>query len=93
MRSVSCQARSIIAACVAMDRKFAETGAQTDHDSRMYLAWSNSLSGGSPRPAYPRRSPHSSNGHISSMYRSSRATFTNRQTCWAQPRSVPSNSI
>jgi hypothetical protein len=30
---------------VAMDRKFAETGAQTDHDSRTYLAWSNSLSG------------------------------------------------
>ena len=28
---------------VAMDRKFAETGAQTDHDSRTYLAWSNSL--------------------------------------------------
>jgi hypothetical protein len=30
---------------VAIDRKFAETGAQTDHDSRTYLAWSNSLSG------------------------------------------------
>ena len=28
---------------VAMDREFAETGAQTDHDSRTYLAWSNSL--------------------------------------------------
>jgi hypothetical protein len=28
---------------VAMDWKFAETGAQTDHDSRTYLAWSNSL--------------------------------------------------
>ena len=28
---------------VAMDRKFAETGEQTDHDSRTYLAWSNSL--------------------------------------------------
>ena len=28
---------------VAMDRKFAETGAQTDHDSRTYVAWSNSL--------------------------------------------------
>jgi hypothetical protein len=28
---------------VAMDRTFAETGAQTDHDSRTYLAWSNSL--------------------------------------------------
>ncbi len=27
----------------AMDRKFAETGAQTEHDSRCYLAWSNSL--------------------------------------------------
>ena len=26
-----------------MDRKFAETGEQTDHDSRTYLAWSNSL--------------------------------------------------
>jgi hypothetical protein len=25
---------------VAMDRKFAETGAQTDHDSRTCLAWS-----------------------------------------------------
>jgi hypothetical protein len=30
---------------VAMDRKFAETCEQTDHDSRTYLAWSNSLSG------------------------------------------------
>ena len=30
---------------VAMDRKFAERGAQSDHDSRTYLAWSNSLSG------------------------------------------------
>jgi hypothetical protein len=28
--------------CV-MDRKFAETGAQTDHDSRVYLAWTNSF--------------------------------------------------
>ena len=27
-----------------MDRRFAETGAQTDHDSRTYLAWANSLS-------------------------------------------------
>jgi len=26
-----------------MDRRFAETGAQTDHDSRVYLAWSNSF--------------------------------------------------
>jgi hypothetical protein len=26
-----------------MDKRFAETGAQTDHDSRCYLAWSNSL--------------------------------------------------
>jgi hypothetical protein len=25
-----------------MDRKFAETGGQTDHDSRTYLAWANS---------------------------------------------------
>src|SRR5215472_7849796 len=25
-----------------MDRKFAESGAQTDHDSRTYLAWANS---------------------------------------------------
>jgi hypothetical protein len=25
-----------------MDRKFAKTGAQTDHDSRTYLAWANS---------------------------------------------------
>jgi len=28
----------------AMDRKFAETGAQTELDSRTYLAWSGSLS-------------------------------------------------
>ena len=28
---------------VTMDRKFAEIGEQTDHDSRTYLAWSNSL--------------------------------------------------
>lgn len=27
-----------------MDKRFAETGAQTDHDSRTYLAWANSLS-------------------------------------------------
>ena len=27
-----------------MDRKFAETGEQTEHDSRTYLAWSGSLS-------------------------------------------------
>jgi hypothetical protein len=27
----------------AMDRRFAELGKQTDHDSRTYLAWSNSL--------------------------------------------------
>jgi hypothetical protein len=26
-----------------MDRQFAETGEQTEHDSRTYLAWSNSL--------------------------------------------------
>ena len=26
-----------------MDRKFAETGAQTDHDSKTYLAWANSF--------------------------------------------------
>src|SRR4051812_36159359 len=25
-----------------MDRKFAEAGGQTDHDSRTYLAWANS---------------------------------------------------
>jgi hypothetical protein len=25
-----------------MDRKFAATGAQTDHDSKIYLAWANS---------------------------------------------------
>jgi hypothetical protein len=25
-----------------MDRRFAETGAQTEHDSRTYLAWANS---------------------------------------------------
>lgn len=40
-----------------MDRKFAETGGQTDHDSRTYLAWSNSLTrtmrelGAKARPA------------------------------------------
>ena len=28
----------------SMDRKFAETGVQTEHDSRTYLAWSASLS-------------------------------------------------
>jgi hypothetical protein len=27
----------------AMDQRFADTGGQTDHDSRVYLAWSNSL--------------------------------------------------
>lgn len=27
-----------------MDRRFTETGSQTDHDSRHYLAWTNSLS-------------------------------------------------
>ncbi len=27
-----------------MDRKFAEQGVQTEHDSRTYLAWSGSLS-------------------------------------------------
>jgi heme oxygenase len=27
----------------AMDQRFADTGAQTEHDSRTYLAWSNSL--------------------------------------------------
>jgi hypothetical protein len=27
----------------AMDQRFIETGAKTDHDSRTYLAWSNSL--------------------------------------------------
>jgi hypothetical protein len=26
-----------------MDRDFADSGVQTDHDSRTYLAWSNSL--------------------------------------------------
>jgi hypothetical protein len=26
-----------------MDQRFAETGQQTEHDSRTYLAWSNSL--------------------------------------------------
>lgn len=28
----------------AMDRKYADTGVQTEHDSRTYLAWSASLS-------------------------------------------------
>lgn len=27
----------------AMDARFAETGVMTDHDSRTYLAWSNTL--------------------------------------------------
>src|SRR3954452_7335580 len=27
----------------AMDKRFAETGARTDHDSNVYLAWSNSI--------------------------------------------------
>lgn len=27
----------------SMDRKFARDGVQTDHDSKVYLAWSNSL--------------------------------------------------
>ena len=27
----------------AMDRKFTETGTMTEHDTRTYLAWSNSL--------------------------------------------------
>jgi len=28
----------------AMDRKFAETGEMTEHDTRTYLAWSNAVS-------------------------------------------------
>ncbi len=42
--------RALIERCVqltlrvaAMDRKFMATGTQTEHDSRTYLAWSNSL--------------------------------------------------
>lgn len=38
------QAAQLQLRLAVMDRKFAETGAQTDHDSRTYLAWSNSLS-------------------------------------------------
>ena len=38
------QAAQLQLRLAVMDRRFAETGAQTDHDSRTYLAWSNSLS-------------------------------------------------
>ena len=44
----------------AMDDKFARTGEQTEHDSRTYLAWSNSLRlllaelGAAAPPAPPR---------------------------------------
>lgn len=37
------QAAQIKLRLATMDRKFAETGEQTEHDSRVYLAWSNSL--------------------------------------------------
>ena len=37
------QACQLTLRIATMDRKFAETGEQTDHDSRTYLAWSNSL--------------------------------------------------
>jgi hypothetical protein len=30
--------------CAIMDQRFAETNTQTEHDTRTYLAWSNSLS-------------------------------------------------
>lgn len=36
------QAAQIKLRLAVMDRRFAETGAQTDHDSRTYLAWANS---------------------------------------------------
>lgn len=38
------QAVQITLRIASMDKKFAETGTQTEHDSRVYLAWSNSLS-------------------------------------------------
>ncbi len=38
------QAAQLALRLAAMDRKFAETGGQTEHDSRTYLAWSNSYS-------------------------------------------------
>jgi hypothetical protein len=37
------QAVQIKLRLAVMDRKFAETGAQTEHDGRQYLAWANSL--------------------------------------------------
>jgi hypothetical protein len=40
---LSGQAVQIRLRLAVMDKRFAETGAQTDHDSRTYLAWSNSL--------------------------------------------------
>jgi hypothetical protein len=45
-----------------MDRRFAETGAQTDHDGRTYLAWANSYGRllrllGMETGAPPRRQP------------------------------------
>src|ERR1700692_1333734 len=39
------QAVQIRLRLAVMDKRFAETGAQTDDDSRTYLAWSNSLRG------------------------------------------------
>jgi phage shock protein A len=38
------QAAQLRLRLAVMDAKFAETSAQTDHDSRTYLAWSNSYS-------------------------------------------------
>ncbi len=38
------QAAQLQLRVAVMDAKFAATGAQTDHNSRTYLAWANSLS-------------------------------------------------
>ena len=38
------QACQLALRIATMDRKFAETGEQTEHDSRVYLAWANTFS-------------------------------------------------
>ncbi len=38
------QAVQLTVRIASMDRKFTETEQQTEHDSRTYLAWANSLS-------------------------------------------------
>jgi len=53
------QAAQLTLRIATMDRKFAETGEQTEHDSRTYLAWSGALTRllrqlglkGAPQPA------------------------------------------